>query len=191
METTETASAAGLGESAGVGACDPETIREHLARIVSSPPFARAARMQRFLSFLVTETLAGRSAQLKEYTIAVSVFGKPADFEPGTSALVRVDAGRLRKLLLQYRYEHGTGDSIVIEVPKGSYVPVFRPVRAHTAREETESGPKGLAPSVHEQTTKPQLSWSSSQERRQITVLSCAFGDERSAGGFTTVDSRL
>src|SRR5262245_40179253 len=117
METTETASTVAVGESTGVGGYEPEVIREHLARILRSPPFARAARMQRFLSFLVMETLAGRSAQLKEYTIAVSVFGKSADFEPGTSPLVRVDAGRLRKLLLQYRYEHGADDSIVIEVP--------------------------------------------------------------------------
>ena len=132
MGTTETAAAA---ETAGFGGCEPEAIRDHLARILRSPPFARAARMQRFLSFLVLETLAGRSTQLKEYTIAVSVFGKPADFEPGTSAQVRVDAGRLRKLLLQYRYEHGAGDSIVIEVPKGSYVPIFRPVKEQAARE--------------------------------------------------------
>ena len=173
MGTTETAAAA---ETVGLGGCESETIRDHLARILRSPPFARAARMQRFLSFLVTETLAGRSAQLKEYTIAVSVFGKPADFEPGTSAQVRVDAGRLRKLLLQYRYEHGTGDSIVIEVPKGSYVPIFRPVKE---------------PGQEQNTQTQKLPWSSSQERRQITVLSCAFGDERGAGGYAAVDSGL
>jgi hypothetical protein len=191
METTVTAAAAGLGESAVLGGCEPETIREHLARILRSPPFARAARMQRFLSFLVTETLAGRSAQLKEYTIAVSVFGKSADFEPGTSALVRVDAGRLRKLLLQYRYEHGAGDSMLIEVPKGSYVPVFRPAKEQTALEEGGPGAMGRSPVGHEQNTKTQPAWSSSQERRQITVLSCAFGDEGGAGGYANVDSGL
>ena len=46
--------------------------------------------MQRFLGFLVDESLAGRAAQLKEYKIAVSVFRKPADLEPGNSATVRV-----------------------------------------------------------------------------------------------------
>src|SRR5687767_9701798 len=105
---------------------DRGAIDEQVRRILGSPPFARAPKMQRFLAFLVEETLAGRASQLKEYTIAVTVFRKPVDFEPGTSATVRVEAGRLRKLLMQYRVEHGDSDAIIVAVPKGSYVPTFR-----------------------------------------------------------------
>src|SRR6185437_8716280 len=89
---------------------DREAVELHLARVLQSPPFARAPRMQRFLSFLIEETLAGRGSQLKEYTVAVAVFGKPPEFEPGTSAIVRVEAGRLRKLLMEYAVEHGRAD---------------------------------------------------------------------------------
>src|SRR5687767_59308 len=95
-----TAARSGAG-SAQIEPLDRVAINEQVGRILGSPPFARAPKMQRFLAFLVEETLAGRASQLKEYTIAVTVFRKPVDFEPGTSATVRVEAGRLRKLLMQ------------------------------------------------------------------------------------------
>src|SRR5438128_2346678 len=81
---------------------DPTAVRVALADIISSDPFVRAPRMQRFIQFLVEETLAGRSERLKEYTIAVSVFDKPVEFDPGTSAVIRVEAGRLRRMLAHY-----------------------------------------------------------------------------------------
>jgi class 3 adenylate cyclase len=164
---------------------DPDRIKDHVARILRSPPFARAPRMQRFLAFLTAETAAGRAAQLKEYTIAVNVFGKAADFDPGTSAVVRVEAGRLRKLLLQYRVEHGGEDTIVLEIPKGSYVPTFS-LAAQPATEDPRvvKSSSSLTESVERDSRvapmQPSL-WSASQERRQITVVSCTFGDAHGA----------
>jgi class 3 adenylate cyclase len=146
---------------------DPAAIRAHVKCILGSAPFARAPKMQRFLAFLVEETLAGRAPQLKEYTIAINVLGKPHDFEPGTSAAVRVEAGRLRKVLMQYRVEHGAADRIVLDVPKGSYVPTFRYVVAESLSPAAPSASAGQA-------------WSSAEERRWVTVLSCALGDESS-----------
>ena len=52
-----------------------------------------------FLSFIVEETLAGRSSQLKGYTIAVAVYGRPERFDPQVDPIVRVEAGRLRRAL--------------------------------------------------------------------------------------------
>ena len=160
----------------GAADIDPAAMKEHVACVLRSVPFARAPKMQRFLAFLVDESLAGRAAQLKEYTIATHVFGKPADFEPGTSATVRVEAGRLRKLLMQYRVEHGANDELVLEVPKGSYVPTFRRARESKAvvapdaavELEAESRAAALAPPA----------WSSPDERRLVTVISCALGND-------------
>ena len=148
-------------------ALQPAAIRQHLARVLQSPPFARAPRMQRFLAFLVEETLAGRGIQLKEYTIAVGVFGKPAEFEPTTSAIVRVEAGRLRKLLLEYAAEHGAADNLVLEVPKGSYVPAFR------AR-----GSREICTDAQGTDTPPVSRWSAPTERRYVTALSCTMTPE-------------
>jgi hypothetical protein len=54
---------------------EPE-IRAQLARILSSPHFAAAEGARKLLSYLVMHTLAGETDQIKEYTLAVEVFGR-------------------------------------------------------------------------------------------------------------------
>ncbi|MDE2493493.1 MAG: AAA family ATPase [Alphaproteobacteria bacterium] len=166
---------------------DTAQIKDHLARVLSSPPFIRAPRMQRFLAFLVEEMLAGRDSQLKEYTIAVNVFEKATDFEPGTSAVVRVEAGRLRRLLTQYRTEYGKDDRIVLEVPKGSYVPIFQIVDASAMANAFETTAVPEQPELRPINTPAadHLTWLPTDERRLVTVISCAFGDEQNVAVYS------
>ena len=72
------------------------------------------------------KTLAGESADIKGYTVATQVLGRKADFDPNLDPIVRIQAGRLRRALEQYYGVQGKFDGVVIEVRKGSYVPVFR-----------------------------------------------------------------
>ncbi len=111
----------------------PHRIRVELSNILKSVGFLHAKRMQRFLEFVVEETLAGRANQICEYSIGISVFGRDASFEPGLDPIVRNDARRLRQKLLEYDQRCGNQDRVVIEVPKGGYVPVFN----WTTRPET------------------------------------------------------
>jgi adenylate cyclase len=96
-------------------------VKAELERVLASRSFARAGRASDLLKFLVGETLAGMGARLKGYTIAVEVFGRPADFDPQTDPLVRVEAGRLRRRLLAYYSAEGSDDPVRIELPLGSY----------------------------------------------------------------------
>ncbi len=105
----------------------PDAIRKQLARILTSEGFVHAGRMRRFLEFVVEETLAGRASQLREYSIGVSVFERGESFEPGLDPIVRNDARRLRQKLLEYYQGVRHTEELAIEVPKGGYVPVFRP----------------------------------------------------------------
>ncbi|MFN7934813.1 MAG: hypothetical protein U0R19_15905 [Bryobacteraceae bacterium] len=100
-------------------------IDECLARLLQSPEFERAGRLRSFLQHVVQEYLAGRGAELKEYSIAVAVYKKPPDFDPRTDALVRVGASKLRARLDTYYAGTGQADSIRITIPKGAYEPVF------------------------------------------------------------------
>jgi len=104
---------------------NPEAVRAQLAAILASDAFARARRMQRFLEFVVEETLSGRACQLGEYGIAVAVFDRPTDFEPALDPIVRNDARRLRVKLTEY-YAGAHAARVRIEIPKGGYVPRFR-----------------------------------------------------------------
>ncbi len=115
-------------------AASPQAVRKQLARILSSQGFIHAPRMRRFLAFIVEEALAGRASQLCEYSIGISVFERGESFEPGLDPIVRNDARRLRQKLLEYYQGERYAGEVVIEVPKGGYVPVFRPADPQSAR---------------------------------------------------------
>jgi TolB-like protein len=100
---------------------DKINIRTSLENMLESPLFAGSPRQQRFLEYLVTNTLAGDAERLKGYTIAVEVFDRKDDFDPSLDAIVRVEATRLRNKLREYYDTLGVQDSIRIDFPKGSY----------------------------------------------------------------------
>lgn len=101
-----------------------------LNRILSSKAFRQADRLKRFLSFVVAETISGRSDRLKEFAVGVEVFGKDTSFDPRNDPIVRVQARRLRAQLARYYREEGQEDELVIEMPKGGYAPIFRPLKS-------------------------------------------------------------
>ena len=103
-----------------------EAIYSQLNRILMSPRFYGSPTASRFLSFVVSTALSGQSHHIKQYTIAVDAFGYPSDFDPHTNTTVRVLAGRLRGRLERYYLCEGVHDDIRIEIPKRTYVPVFR-----------------------------------------------------------------
>jgi TolB-like protein len=117
MSTIETSNTIGLFSDAQV--------HDQIQRIFRCPAFSVSDILRRFLSYIVDETLYGRSNTIKEYTIAVNVLNKPVSFKPQHDAIVRIHAGRLRRALNYYYKEQGIGDLIEITIPKGTYVPVF------------------------------------------------------------------
>lgn len=102
-----------------------DEIKTELQKILFDPVFRYSEILKNFLSYIVNETLQERTNRLKEYTIAVNVLDKPADFNPQEYGIVRIHAGRLRAALDKYYTGRGRKDSIRISIPKGSYVPAF------------------------------------------------------------------
>jgi TolB-like protein/Tfp pilus assembly protein PilF len=103
-----------------------EPVRRQLSKILKSKTFRQVDRLQRFLKFIVEEAISGRGDLLKEYPIGVDVFGKESSFDPRMDPIVRVQARRLRIRLANYYRDEGSGDEIIIELPKGGYTPVFK-----------------------------------------------------------------
>ena len=102
---------------------DRTAIREQLDRIIESGPFLRAPRRQRFLQYIVNETLEGRSERLKGYNIALAVFDRSETFDSNVDPIVRMEAARLRDRLREYYEGDGQNDPIRIDLPKGAYAP--------------------------------------------------------------------
>jgi len=101
------------------------SVLQQLGRILRSPQFEKGRQLRLLLEFLVDEALKGSADRIKEYSIAVEVFGRELSFDPGTDNIVRVEARRLRAKLDEYYSEPGWLDPIVIRIPKGTYVPEF------------------------------------------------------------------
>lgn len=104
---------------------EEQLIIKQVEKICSCDDFKPKDLLCQFLSYIVSEYLAGRGKKLKGYNIGVDVFNRGEDFDPGQDALVRIHAGRLRRALDLYYLKEGKKDKIKIEIPKGAYSPRF------------------------------------------------------------------
>jgi len=123
---------------------DPDDIRVQLDRVLASPELSGSRRLQAFLQFVVDESLAGRGERIKGFTIGEAVFSGDQDFDPQAGAIVRVEAGRLRRRLAEYYMTEGREDPILIHVPKGTYEPEFSR-REVVPADSTFTGSAGVA----------------------------------------------
>src|SRR5580658_8354019 len=111
----------------GTSECSAEAVRNELERVLASPGFARNERLSRFLRVIVERHLDGRDGDLKESVLGIEVFGRQPGFDAKQDSTVRTEAGRLRARLAEYYAGNGIGDRVIIEIPKGGYIPAFRP----------------------------------------------------------------
>ena len=102
-----------------------DAILRELHAVLASPHFAASKRYPALLKYIVENTLAGKSDLLKERTLGVEVFDRPATYDTNADTVVRYTAGEVRKRLQLFYHEEGRHSTIRITLPAGSYVPVF------------------------------------------------------------------
>jgi hypothetical protein len=102
-----------------------EEMRQALKRVLSSKHFAHAPMKRKFLRLTCDFHLSGRGAELNEYLIGREVFDRDDSYNPATDPIVRVGAHGVREKLALYYQKEGVDDEIRIEIPVGSYEPVF------------------------------------------------------------------
>lgn len=105
----------------------PPDIQSALDHVIAGRTFARAGAVTSLLRHVVEKAASGHADEIKEYTIALEVFGR-SSYDTRIDSLVRVQAAKLRKMLATYYETEGRGDPVRIEIPKGSYVPAFHEV---------------------------------------------------------------
>jgi hypothetical protein len=102
---------------------DPNRIQ--IQRIVSSKAFKTSEVHRNLLNYLAEKSLAGEAHTLKEYTVGLDVFGKPASYDPRQESVVRMHVGRLRQKLAEYYRTDGTDDPVIVDLPKGGFALTF------------------------------------------------------------------
>jgi TolB-like protein len=105
---------------------DAPQVLDALRKIIAHTSPDTTERSRRLLEYLVTEELEGRGSRIKAYSIATEVLGRPSSFDPQKDPIVRIEAARLRRVLEHYYLTEGHEDAVIIEIPKGAYVPHFR-----------------------------------------------------------------
>lgn len=140
--------------------CAAEDERKALVkRILSSHPLQRAARLRELLDDIVSH--ADNPDDLAEHRIGVRVFGRSEGYNPADDNIVRASVRQLRGKLKEYFESDGAGESVILDIPRGAYVPAFRPRPAVVAVQPSivfpVTPPVPPAPPVQTQTRQPGL----------------------------------
>lgn len=112
-------------------------ISTEINKLVNSETLHGSESLCKLLRYLTQHALEHPGVPLKEYQIATEVFGRPSDFDPHLDSTIRVQAGRLRLKLTEYYGSEGANDPVLVELPKGTYVPVFHNVSPHKSKSQS------------------------------------------------------
>ncbi len=104
-----------------------EANQTQVRRILQSKAFRTSEVQRNLLNYLSEKSLAGEADTVKEYTVGLDVFGKPASYDPRQESVVRMHMARLRQKLNEYYRVEGAEDSIIVDLPKGAFRVTFEP----------------------------------------------------------------
>jgi TolB-like protein len=145
-------------------------VRAQVERMAVSDVLRTSPQLVSFLRFVVDAELSGRSNRIKGYTIAVEVLRRDAKFDPRLDPIVRVEAGRLRRAIDRYYRTLGADDRVIIDLPRGGYVPIFR-----WREPGAHAGAPAAAPADRQTDTRGAIvdmrAWPGGRAFRQLGVL--------------------
>ncbi|MCC6265159.1 MAG: hypothetical protein IT169_16410 [Bryobacterales bacterium] len=125
---------------------------EILDRLRNSDQLKRSAKLQELLQYLCRRAWVDGATEIREQEIGVAVFGRPEGYDSTQDTLVRVQASQLRKRLEKYFESEGLGEGLLLEIPRGSYVPLIR--LRHVDAEPAPPAPPPAPPPA-----QPTLRW--------------------------------
>ena len=98
-------------------------LSKELEYLLVSYLFENKTQMKRLLSYLVHHAGSSSQSAYDQRAIAIACLGRNEDFDPGENPVVRIEVGRLRKLLNRFYEEESR--LCKISIPLGQYRPEF------------------------------------------------------------------
>jgi hypothetical protein len=105
---------------------DQEICWALLERVAAGSQLKRAARLQELLFYIGKRSLKDGSGSVHEQQIGVEVFRRPKGYDTSADNIVRTNMSDLRKRIESYFESEGVDETLIMEIPRGSYIPVFR-----------------------------------------------------------------
>src|SRR5579863_1471134 len=99
--------------------------RAALYAVLTSGTFESKPRLANLLKYICERHFDGDTGAIKEYSIAMDVFGRSQSFDQAPDSIVRVEAFRLRKKLREFYEGEGANQPLEIVVATGHYRPEF------------------------------------------------------------------
>ncbi len=100
--------------------------RELIRRVVSSTTFEKPTRLRAFLLYVCECALEQQPEAATEQQIGIHVYGRPPGYNPNEDNIVRSQARLLRWKLEHHFANEGKDEPLIITIPKGQYLPVFK-----------------------------------------------------------------
>jgi hypothetical protein len=100
--------------------------RALVERVAASEQFRRSTRLRDFLLYVGRQSLLEGCPEINEQEIGTRVFGRPPSYDRSQDNIVRVNATELRKRIELYFTTEGADESLILEIPRGGYRPIFR-----------------------------------------------------------------
>src|SRR5580693_1071363 len=104
---------------------DLATNQAQIQKIIQSKAFRTSELHRNLLQYLSDKSLSGAADGLKEYTVGLDVFAKPASYDPRQESVVRMHVARLRQKLTEYYRTEGVDDPVIVDIPKGAFEVTF------------------------------------------------------------------
>ncbi len=104
----------------------PEQCWALLERVAGSAQLKRATRLKELLFYVGRRSLKEGCGQIHEQEIGLKVFGRKASYDTSFDNIVRTNVSDLRKRIEAYFNSEGIHEGVIMDIPRGSYVPVFR-----------------------------------------------------------------
>jgi len=158
-----------------------EQCRALVDRILESDEFRRTSRLRDFLRYVVERKLAGAPQDVTEVLIGQAVFGRPASYNPGEDSIVRTEARSLRQRLERYFSSDGSDEPFVLEIPRGGYLPIFRPRNPPDAE---------VAPSPGSPFTRRRILWATGGLAASLTAIWVAVSRQRDPAAVRNTSGR-
>jgi hypothetical protein len=97
-----------------------------LQRVLWSRQIRNSERIRDFLIYVCGRALQEPGAEIHEQEIGNRVFCRKPDYDTAADNVVRVTASQARKKLELYFASDGISEPVILDIPKGKYIPVFR-----------------------------------------------------------------
>lgn len=132
-----------------------------IERIASSRHLKSSHRLREFLFYTADCAIREAPEDATEQQIGIKVFERHPGYNSSEDSIVRTHARLLRQKLTAYFVEEGASEPLIVEIPKGHYLPVFVSRKHELEVLESHSAPDGKMAAFPspDRTGKTRWSW--------------------------------